>query len=187
MNHDDTTNTAEDEATGDQQQWIDDLLRSDEAAELEAAPAGVKIATVAAIESLRRRQVRRRSLVALAAAATVAVVWAWPEAPLPRKEGSGEGLATPLASHTPDAPATARNLSPKSSARNTALRSVATGDRARQGRGIFLAGGDSIAVELPSPAPEVTVVQLHPTIIAQRRAETDLILRQLLTAEPNGG
>jgi hypothetical protein len=52
---------------------------------------------------------------------------------------------------------------------------------------MFVSSGDAIAVQLSSPAPEVTIVQLHPTTITQRRAETDLFLRQLLRTEPNGG
>ena len=170
-NHDGTTNTTA--GDGDEQQrWIDELLRSSAAAELESAPAGVKFTTAAAIGTLRRRQMRRRSFAVFAAAAAVAAVWAWPEAPLPRREGSGEGLNTPAIVQTPLKSPRIENPSPSPSL---------------QGRGIFVANGDAIAVELPSSAPEVTVVQLHPTTIAQRRVENELVIRQLLITNPNGG
>jgi hypothetical protein len=174
MNHDDTNSTTGDrEDASDLQRWIDGLLRSGDAAELEAAPATTHAAAMTAITQLRRHQRRRRTLAVFAAAAAVAgVIAMWPNAPLARREWTGEGLATPLVIRAPKAPATVENSSPSPSL---------------QGRGMFVASGDAIAVELASPAPEVTIVQLHPTTIAQRRAQTDLFLRQLLSADPNGG
>lgn len=171
MNHDGTPNTMTDD-DGDQQRWIDELLRSSAAAELEAAPAGAKFATAEAMGKLRRRQRRRRSLAVFTAAAAVAVVWAWPSSPLPRREGPGEALKVPIIAQSTVESPSVENPSPSPSL---------------QGRGTFVASGDAIAVELESPAPEVTVVRLHPTTIAQRRAQSELILHQLLAADPNGG
>ena len=171
--NDDTTNTTDCEDASDLQQWIDGLLRSSDATELEEAPATTHVAATSAIKKSRSHLARRRSLAVFAAAAAVAGIFAmWPNRSLPGREEVGKGLATPLVVHTPQAPAKVENPSPSPSL---------------QGRGIFVASGDSIAVELSSPAPEVTIVQLHPTTIAQRRTQTDLFLRQLLRAEPNGG
>lgn len=158
----------------DQQQWIDELLRSSAAAELEAAPAGATFATSAAIGALRRRQRRRRTLAVFASAATLAAVWAWPTAK-DAAPGSARGLNHAAAAHSNQATTPRRS------------RGLQEGSASPVGRGIFIANGDAIAVELPSPAPEVTVVQLHPTTIAQRRAQNELVLKQLLATEPNGG
>jgi hypothetical protein len=172
MNHDDT-NTTDCEDASDLQQWIDGLLRSSDAAELEAAPPKTHLAATSAIKKFRSHRARRRSLAVFAAAAAVAGIFVmWPNRSLPRREEVGKELATPLVVHMPKAPAKVENLSPGPSL---------------QGRGMFVASGDAIAVELSSSAPDVTIVQLHPTTLAQRRAQTDLVLRQLLTAEPNGG
>jgi hypothetical protein len=173
MNHDDTNDISTDrEDASDLQQWIDGLLRSSDAAVLEAAPATTHAAATTAVQQLHRYRKRRQTLAVFASAAAIAAIAMWPNAPLPRREGTGERLATPLVSHASEAPETVENPSPSPSL---------------QGRGMFVSSGDAIAVQLSSPAPEVTIVQLHPTTITQRRAETDLFLRQLLRTEPNGG
>jgi anti-sigma factor RsiW len=82
----------------DQQRWIDELLASDAAAELEASPPMVM--------SMRRR----RWLVA-AAAAGLAALAAWPLVPLPRREGIGERRLTPPSVAGPEHLATVENSS----------------------------------------------------------------------------
>jgi hypothetical protein len=172
MNHDGMTNTTADD--GDQQWWIDEFLRSSAAAELEAAPAGVKFATNAAIGKLRRRQTRRRSLAVFAAAAAMAAVWAWPT-PKDAAPGSARG-----SNHG----AMARSIPAPPPRQSRGLQEV---NKPSLGRGMFVAHGDAIAVELLSPAPEVTVVQLHSTTIAQRRIQNDIALKKLLATNRNGG
>jgi len=151
MNHDDATNTTADrEDASDLQHWIDELLRSGEAAELEAAPESAQVAAATVIRQFRRRQVRRRSLAVFAAAAAmIGAIAMWPNAPLPRREGPGEELARPLVAQVPAAPM------PKAS---------------------FVTSGDAIAVPLESDDPAVTVVQLYPTTTTERRWRRELSL-----------
>jgi hypothetical protein len=187
----------------DEQRWIDGLLRSDEAAELEAAPAPATIP----IAKLRRRRVFALAAAAAAIAATAAIFF-----PLPRRDGLGEGRPTVAQAPTPEASLSSGQVAPdrapstdrlasdgnpsQDKDRTTALRSVATGDRARllpslPGRGMsepatFVSAGSSIAITVASEDPQVTIIQLYPTVTASRRWQREAELRDLL-ASPNGG
>ena len=170
MNHDGTTNTTEDGDAGEQQRWIDELLRSHEAAELEAAPTTSYASIATAIVKQRRRQLARRSLAGLAAA-TIATMLAWPSAPLPRTEGMGEELRTSPSVETRTIEASSENPSPSPSL---------------PGRGIFLTGVDAIAMELESESPDVTVVEVLPTVSAEHQLHRELALQDE-SFEPFGG
>jgi hypothetical protein len=161
MNDDDTTDTPHREDASDLQRWIDGLLRSSDAAELEAAPATTHFAATSAMKTFRSRRIRRHSLsVFAAAAAIVGVLAIWPTVLLPRREGTGKGLAIPLVVHAPEAPATVENPSPSPSL---------------QGRGIgeslarFESNGETIAIPLASDDPQVSIVKLYPTTTTERR------------------
>jgi hypothetical protein len=159
----------------DQQRWIDESLRCPAAAELESAP---KAAIVAAI---KRRRHRRTALVAAAAAALAAVA-AWPLIPLPRRVEKGEGLAAVAINAAPPTKSTLINPSPSPSAPRPLVD--------LRGRGIseatFVSSSDAIAVPLESPAVNVTVVQVYPTVDAQRRMQLAAALSSI-SSEPNGG
>ncbi len=145
----------------DQQRWIDELLRSSEAAAIEAAP------TPATIPLCRR--IRRRRQLLTAAAASIAVALAAPLIPLPRRDGSNrarspvatEPRAVAEAHSDNDAREAAADPSPSPSlqGRGIADKPVAT----------FASNGNAIAVPLASDDAEVTVVQLVPTVTAQVR------------------
>jgi hypothetical protein len=146
-----------------QQQWIDDLLRSDEAAELDGPPPA----------TLRMRCPSRRRIVAAAIAASMAAALAAPFIPLPRREGLAEGLEARATLQTPEAGApTAPDLShgsPPPAANPSPSPSL-------QGRGIgdepiatFASNGNAIAVPLAGDDAEVTVVRLVPTVAARVR------------------
>lgn len=168
MNHDDTTNTTDREDASDLQRWIDGLLRSSDAAGLEVAPASTHAAATTAIKQLRRYRKRRQALAVFASAAvmTAIALWAPPTPPDSAAPGSARGSNN-------------QAIVPQ---RATPGQRLGLQDIAR-----FETNGDTIAVSLESPSPNVTVVQLYPTTTAERRAQTDLFLRQLLTDEPNGG
>jgi hypothetical protein len=50
----------------------------------------------------------------------------------------------------------------------------------------FVSSSDTIAVPLESPAANVTVVEVYPTVNAQRRLQLAAALSSL-SSEPNGG
>ena len=152
----------------DQQRWIDATLCSPAAAELESAP---KAALVAAMK--RRRH--RRVALGVAVAAALAAVAAWQFIPLPGREGFGEGSAIVATSSKPQAETTVVNPSPSPSLRGRGI-SEAT----------FISSSDAIAVPLESPAVNVTVVQVYPTVDAQRRLRLAAALSSI-SSEPNGG
>jgi hypothetical protein len=159
---------------GDQQRWIDELLRSSAAAELEAAPAGVKFATAAAIGKQRQR--RRRTLAVFAAAATVGVIWAWPSSsPLPQREEPGEELSSPLVAQSQREPPAVGNPSLSPSLQRRGMLNAT-----------FVNSSDAIAVPLKSPSDDVTVVQVYPTINAQRSLRHTSTLSSI-SPIPNGG
>jgi hypothetical protein len=147
-----------------QQQWIDGLLRSGEAAALETPSMRPTIPL--------RRHARRRILAAAVAASIVAALAA-PFIPLPRRDGLGEGLQevaslpSPKPSEqraidaSPPPPASIADPSPSPSLQERRIsdKPVAT----------FASNGNAIAVPLAGDDAEVTVVQLVPTVAAQVR------------------
>jgi hypothetical protein len=188
MNHDDATNTTADrEDASDLQQWIDNLLRSSEAAELEIAPESAHVATATVIRQFRRRQVRRRSLAVFAAAAAmVGAVAMWPNAPLLRREGPGKGLARPLLVQTPAAQHNVEQPSPIHSSLPRVARGVLQERGIKSPKAAFVTNGDSIAVPLESDDPAVTVVQLYPTTTTERRWRRELSLYAGSTGQDGG-
>ncbi len=190
MNHSDTTNTT-DAAADD---WIDGLLRSREAAALEAAPNAVRSAATAAIAKHNRRRRRRRSLAGLAAAAALGAIALWPSILLPRRDGSnrarspvaterravvlaeqsGEGFSKPTLVQPSAENANVANSSPSPSLPGRGMVTPAT-----------FVSSDAIAVPVESPTPEVTIVQLYPTVDAQRRWRRES--SAVPFSEPNGG
>jgi anti-sigma factor RsiW len=162
----------------DQQRWIDQLLRSDEAATIESTPLSRSLPTV---------RVRRRRLALVAAAAVIAATAAI-MFPLPGREGRPTIAQAPAPDASPDSNhvgtgqgsdsrilATDRNLSP---------------GPVLPGRGIsvaaFVGDGSSIAIPVASDDPQVTIVQLYPTATALRRWQRESELRGH-ALPPNGG
>ena len=176
MNHEDPRNMTT-RGGDDLQQWIDDLLRSSTAADLEAAPGAALVGAAAAINKFRRRQRAARSLAVFAAAAAVFVaVMTWRGAPRRGGERLGEGLIAPVVVQAPDASATIENPSPNPSLRGRGIGPTAT----------FLAGDESIAIELDSPADDVTVMQVYTTTDAQRRLELEHAFQSQTLEQPGG-
>ena len=194
--NDDTTNTTDREDASDLQQWIDGLLRSIDAAELEAAPSTTRAAATSAIKQLRRYQKRRLTLAVFASAAAITAIAMWPNTPLPRREGatengrpesterravvlaerSGAGLATPLVHHNSDARATIENPSPSPSLQGRGINVVAR----------FETNGETIAIPLASDDPQVSIVKLYPTTTTERRWRRE-VGANATSSEPNGG
>ena len=141
----------------DQQAWIEGLLRSREAAELEAAPA------VRAFPLHERRRPTRRRLTAAAAAVLVAAsMFFFLNS---RRAELGEGPpAPPSHSEAPTAMANAERPSPSTPLHEQQLAEppVAT----------FVSTGPAIALPSASRSPNVTVVTLYPTLPAARRWTT---------------
>ncbi len=149
----------------DEQGWIDSLLRSDAAAEIEAPRTLV----------LRPRP-RGKWLVAAAAAAVAAAAASL--LPLPAREGTGEGFPTVAEDTGVELNAIVGNPSPSPSL---------------PGRGIseppaatFISSGSAIAIPVASPDPQVTIVKLYPTLTASRRGARERAFRAEFT-NPNGG
>jgi hypothetical protein len=169
----------------DEQRWIDALLRSDEAPALEAAPA-LRI-------WFRGKRMHRRVLVA-AAAATIAAIAAWQavDAPLPRREGPGEGLAEQVA-QPPDTDTTVperlAQVAPQSDM--AAMDAGPSPSPSLQGRRIpeptatFVSTNSAIAVPIASDDPQVTIVKLYPTTAAARRMALEIAVHAV--AAPRGG
>jgi hypothetical protein len=52
----------------------------------------------------------------------------------------------------------------------------------------FIVGEDTIAVEIKSPSPNVTILQVYPTLSAQRHREREALLQNAITSlSYNGG
>jgi anti-sigma factor RsiW len=145
----------------EQQRWIDALLQSDVAAELETPP------------EIRFRPRRPRRWLVAAAAAAVLVAYI----PLPRREGLGEGRPAPPSKSTPEAVATVENPSP-----NPSLPGRGTNAPAAK----FVSAGSAIGVSVASPDQRVTVVKLYPTATASRRWARESALRAI-AIHSNGG
>jgi hypothetical protein len=156
----------------DQQRWIDELLRSPAARQWEAAPR----ATFAA--ALKRR--RRRGLaLGMAAAASVAAAMAWAFIAHPGRIGPGIAAETLAVSSRPKE---AKAIAPPSPLPTRQVKKMP----AAAAEATFVSSSDAIAVPLESPAANVTVVKVYPTVNAQRRLQLAATLSSL-TSEPNGG
>lgn len=160
MNHDDTNKTTDREDASDLQQWIDGLLRSGDAAELEATPATMHLAATAAIKKFRSRRARRHSLAVFAAAAGIAAIslWAPPAPPDPIAPGSARGLNEQATDH--------RDATP---GERPGLQNIPQLAR-------FETNGETIAIPLASDDPQVSIVQLYPTTTTERRWRRDTSL-----------
>ncbi len=162
--------------TIERQRWIDGLLRSREAAEFEAAPTWVVVASAA---TARRRR-RRRVALGAALAAALATIAAWPRFPLPRREGTGEGRQTVDADTDVHRPKTVENPSPSPSLPGRGMQASYP-----QAAATFVSTG-AIVVPVESSSPEVTIVQVYPTLDAQRRLEIAAAVSSF-SMKPNGG
>ena len=177
MNHNLKMNlTPDDGEEADLQRWIDELLRSIDAAELEAAPAAVAMAASSSKSLGRRRLAIRRSFVGVVtAAAMVAAAVMWSGSPLPRGMLSSEGSKSAQVVRAPGSPATVDNPSPSLSL---------------QGRGIevatFESGGDAIAVPMASEDPQVSIVKVYPTTTTERRWRRETTLYANLSGQDGG-
>lgn len=178
------------EAVGEQR-WIDDLLRSNEAAALEAMPAPATVA-------MAKPRPRRVSTMVAAAAAAVAATAAL-FIPLLRRsesdrggEGLGEGRPTVAKASTPElspAPDDARVGTGGDDASRLATAANPSPGPSLPGRGIrtgtFVGDGSSIAIPVASDDPQVTIMQLYPTVTATRRWAREGALR--LNSLPSHG
>lgn len=172
MNNDDTT-TDDGQDAADLQQWIDGLLRSSDAAELEAAPQAIHFVASAAINERRRRQRRRRSLVGVAAAAAIAAIAMWSPTTNP-----------PVAKTV--APGSAGGSNDQATIHPAATPGQRPGLQNVPQIARFETNGETIAVPLASDDPQVSIVQLYPTTTTERRWRRELAM-QSVVAEPNGG
>jgi len=154
-----------------QQHWIDGLLSSREAAELQALPTPPVLPV--------RKQARKRVLI-VAMAAAAACVAALPL--LPRGEELGDGRPS-VASLNPQ-PSTLDAA--KAEARARAAAGTPSPSSSPLGNGAFVSSGSSIAISVPSDNPQVTIVQLYPTVTASRRWAREAELRRN-SLPPNGG
>lgn len=151
----------------EQQRWLDGVLRSPRAAELESAPRSALAKVAAAADR------RRRVAVAVALAAALAAIAAWPASRVAPPETPEEGLLSVAAApgHHP-AETTEHPSSGPSDGASAPARFVST--------------GDAIVVPVAVESPDVTVVQVYSTVDAQRRTHLAAEL-SALTAELNGG
>jgi hypothetical protein len=170
----------------DEQRWIDELLCSDAAAAIETAPEIVALPTV---------RIRRRRLALAAAAAAIAATAAL-FLPLPRREGPGEGRPTIAQAPAPDPSLGSNHVATRqgsdsngaSTGGNPSLRPSLPG-RGISNPAAFVSAGSSIAIPVASDDPQVTIVQLYPTVTAQRRWAREAALRSITISSisPNGG
>jgi hypothetical protein len=169
--NDDTINTTDREDASDLQQWIDGLLRSGDAAELEAAPATTHVAATSAIKKFRTRRIRRHSLAVFASAAaaiTAISLWAPPAPPDPVAPGSARGSNDQATVH--------RSATP---GQRPGLQIVAPIAR-------FVTNGEIIAIPLASDDPQVSIVKLYPTTTTERRWRRDTSLYARHTGQDGG-
>jgi hypothetical protein len=157
----------------DEQRWMDELLRSAAASELASAPKAAMIA------ALNRRRSRKVSIGALAAAALAAAA-AWPWLPLLGKEGLGEDSKTVALSSKPQESTTVADPSPSPSLQGRGISDAAPA------AATFVSSSDALVVPLASPATNVTVVEVYPTINSERRLRLAAALSSI-SSEPNGG
>ncbi len=155
----------------DEQQWINGLLRS---------PAAVELELPLAPPTLPIRKPARRRVLLVAMAAALTCVAAWPLLRGGNELGDGRPSVASLNPHSfaldvaqaeARARAVAKNPSPSSFPPR---------------KGAFVSAGSSIAVAVPCDSPEVTIVQLYPTVTASRRWAREAELRAN-AIPPNGG
>jgi len=158
----------------DEQRWIDSLLTSDEAAVLEALPPSRTIALP--------RGGRRHLIAAAAAAAVLVAVTASFLFHLAGRRGLGEGRPT-AASHLPPKPTAPDAAEPPSLQISVDHPSPSPPISSSAS---FVSAGSAIAVPLASGDPQVTIVQLYPTVTAQRRWAREAAMRSSAIS-PNGG
>lgn len=152
----------------EQQHWIDGLLRSDVAAELDSAPFALH-ESLRAIPARRPRNIRVVAFaVATAASLLIAVGW------IAIRSQPVDIAHDPVA-----VPAITQPVSPTDA--TPALANGGTRPRAT-----FVSSGDSIAVPVESTDDNVTIVQLYPTTETERRLQRELAL-QIPLLDSNGG
>jgi hypothetical protein len=167
MNDDETMDAPADDGDElcDQQRWIDELLRSKEASELESASSDMHVALAMAIGKRRRRAVVRRSL-AVAAAASLAIAAAWQYRAAPRAVAPGfaRGSNHQAVLHHEATPWQSQPLQ----------------------QAMFVTDGSAIAVPLTSDDAQVSIVQVYPTTTTQRRWRRELSLFAGPTGQDGG-
>jgi hypothetical protein len=152
----------------EQQGWIDNLLGSDVAAELEPAPFALHD-SLRALPTRRRKNIRVTAFaVATAASLLIAVGWiAMQGQPV---DTVHDQVVKPAIDH----PISPTDVTPALA--NDSIRPRAT----------FVSSGDSIAVPVESTDDNVTIVQLYPTTQTERRLQRELAL-QVTFLDSNGG
>jgi anti-sigma factor RsiW len=160
----------------DQQRWIDALLTSNDAAAIESLPQSAPRTIPLP------RSGRRRALVAAASAAAIVALTASIVFPLAGKRGLGEGRPT-AASHLPPKPTAPDAAEPPSLQISVDHPSPSPPISSSAS---FVSAGSAIAVPLASGDPQVTIVQLYPTVTAQRRWAREAAMRSSAIS-PNGG
>jgi hypothetical protein len=126
----------------DQQRWIDGLLRSTEAAEIESAPVAI----------LSRRPARLRRVVVVAAA-SVAILAAWSWFEVKHRSEVVESRRPPIA----------KSKSGMLDADRPAASFQETGEHPAP-VATFVSSGSTIALPVENGNPDVTVVRLYPTL-----------------------
>jgi anti-sigma factor RsiW len=144
----------------DEQHWVDSLLQSHLRIQLERTPATV-------LDSLRSSQSNRRrhlwqAACGLAAAAVFLIAFGW------------------IALHKDVV------HSKSSATQNLAIVEKANVFAHVRPQATFVATADAIVVPLESPSPDVTVVQIYPSIDTERRRRFEHSLLSTSTI-PNGG
>jgi hypothetical protein len=149
----------------EQQRWIDGLLRSSEAALLEAAPANIAVRVEGKVVRLRSR--RMVGLAMMAAAASIAAVALWH---FTNQRSVNRMIA---------APGSARGSNQQAAVQREATPRQSRGlhrAMAAEKQAMFVSTGDAIAVPVASDDAQVSIVKVYPTTIAERRWRRELTL-----------
>jgi anti-sigma factor RsiW len=154
--------------TVEQQRWIDGLLRSPEAAVVEAASADMADRVEGKVFRLRRRRMVGRAMMAAAASITAIALWHF------TNQRSGEQIIA--------APDLSRGLNEQAGGQRAATSPQTRGQQAvRMHPGIenaakFVSTGDAIVVPVASDDAQVSIVKVYPTTTAERRWRRELTL-----------
>lgn len=150
----------------DQQRWIDELLQSPMAAELEAPPAAVLRSFRVAVERRRRRKFVAAGL---AAAAVLVIAVGWTVIALNRQTNEpGDVTLNRIAANraadepSPDPSQDGRGELVGSSNERGELFSAPNGTGGVEPRATFIGGPDVLVVPVVSRHPNVTIVQVYP-------------------------